>query len=310
VGEAMSDVLTPLIVGAMSDVLIPLSWSVIRALDEEQKIVPGYYLFSGNICGRAYTNISLGLSLYPAFGIDIKRGLKMMSEVFGHMPEGMSIPVYLFSRLSLIKTMAPNIKRRIKKMIEAYKALPQHVKETPEWCRKMTAQIGQVQTEEELLTLWKNELWPYNTKALWVVLTGGRKVVIAFKLKEELTKLIGMEDTNTLLSNFRGNSALESLGPVVGISKIIKGEMSSEEYLMRYGHRGPHEFELSIPHPAEDANWLDKQIEEFKKSDVDAEQLLKRNRAQYEEAWKRFQERYPEKVQRIEKKLANTSMKF
>ena len=37
---------------AMTDVFTPLSWSVIRALDEEQMVVPGYYLFSGNICGR------------------------------------------------------------------------------------------------------------------------------------------------------------------------------------------------------------------------------------------------------------------
>jgi len=116
--------------------------------------------------------------------------------------------------------------------------------------------------------------------------------------------LVGKEDANTLLSNFRGNSSLESLGPVIGISKVLKGEMSREEYLIRYGHRGPHEFELSIPHPAEKTDWLEKQIEDFKKSDVDVERLLKKQRAQYEEAWKRLAERYPKKAKRIEKKLA------
>ncbi|MFC7439783.1 PEP/pyruvate-binding domain-containing protein [Laceyella putida] len=289
---------------AFSDVFTPLSWSVIRALDEEQKIIPGYYLFSGNICGRAYTNLSFALSLYPAFGLDIKRGFKAVSEVFGQIPTDMSVPIYPFSRLGLIKAMAPHMRHRLKRLLEAFKVLPQHVKETPEWCRKMTAHIRNVNSKEELLSLWKNELLPYNFKALWVALAGARKITILYKLKEELFKLVGTEDTNTLLSNFRGNAALESLGPVVGIAKIIKGEMSRGEYLMRYGHRGPHEFELSVPHPGEDADWLEKQIEEFKKSDVDVEGLLKKNHAQYEEAWKRFEARYPEKARRIGKKLA------
>ncbi|WP_302104767.1 PEP/pyruvate-binding domain-containing protein [Polycladomyces zharkentensis] len=136
---------------AFADVFTPLSWSIIRALDEEQTAIPGYYLVSGNICGRAYTNISLLLSVFPTFGIRIQRGLKMVSDVFGEMPEGINIPVYPFSRLGLIKAMAPRIKYRFKRMVEAAKSLSQHVKETPEWCRKMTAHIGKVKTKEELL---------------------------------------------------------------------------------------------------------------------------------------------------------------
>jgi len=43
----------------------------------------------------------------------------MVSDVFGEMPEGMNIPVYPFSRLGLIKAMAPRIKYRFKRMMEA-----------------------------------------------------------------------------------------------------------------------------------------------------------------------------------------------
>lgn len=63
---------------------------------------------------------------------------------------------------------------------------------------------------------------------------------------------------NALLSYLRGDVGLASLGPVLGIAQIIKGEMSREEYLQQYGHRGPHESELAIPHPGEDATWLEK----------------------------------------------------
>lgn len=47
---------------------------------------------------------------------------------------------------------------------------------------------------------------------------------------------------------------------------------------------GPHEFELSIPHPAEDVGWLERQIEEFIKANTDAEGLLEKQHSQYEAA--------------------------
>lgn len=100
---------------------------------------------------------------------------------------------------------------------------------------------------------------------------------------------------------------MASLGLVIGISKVIKGEMSREEYLMQYGHRGPHEYELSIPDPLEDADWLEKQIEESKKSNMDVEGLLKKQHAQYEAARMRFKERFPNKVKWLEKQMGKAA---
>ncbi|AVK47884.1 phosphoenolpyruvate synthase [Clostridium sp. MF28] len=292
---------------AMSDVFTPLSWSIIRALDEEQMTIPGYYLFSGNICGRAYTNISYALSLYPAFGKDIKSLIKTMSEVFGQMPEEIEIPIYPFSKLGLIKGMAPKLKHRLKNIIKASKEIPEHLNESPNLCRRMTETIKEVKTKEELIDLWKTEILPFNFKALWIALAGGRKMVIANKLKDELIKVAGIEDTNTLMSNFRGDSSLESLGPIIGISKIITGEMNREEYRMKYGHRGPHEFELSIPHPGEDETWLEKQIEEFKNSNTDVENLLNKQHDQYEEALRRLKENFPKEANNFEKKIVKVA---
>lgn len=292
---------------AMSDVFTPLSWSIIRALDEEQMTIPGYYLFSGNICGRAYTNISYALSLYPAFGKDIKSLIKTMSEVFGQMPEEIEIPIYPFSKLGLIKGMAPKLKHRLKNIIKASKEIPEHLNESPDLRRRMTETIKEVKTKEELIDLWKTEILPFNFKALWIALAGGRKMVIANKLKDELIKVAGIEDTNTLMSNFRGDSSLESLGPIIGISKIITGEMNREEYRMKYGHRGPHEFELSIPHPGEDETWLEKQIEEFKNSNTDVENLLNKQHDQYEEALRRLKENFPKEANNFEKKIVKVA---
>ncbi len=293
---------------AMADVFTPLSWSLIRALDEEQMAVPGYYLFSGNICGRMYSNVNMALSIYPAFGKDYKPVLKKMNDIFGQMPEGMNIPIYPFSGFELIKSMIPRVKKTLKKSKEAAQAMPNYLEETPVWCRTMKERIERAKTGEELLSLWNEELWPYNCKALWVGRFAPRKKLEGlFKLNDELPNLLGKEDANTLLSNLRGNSELESLGPVVGISKIIKGESNQEEYLTKYGHRGPHEFEISIPDPSEDKEWLEKQIEDFRKSNVDAEKLLKKQHIQYEKTLKKLEDQFPRKAKKIIRKIAEAS---
>jgi len=292
---------------AIPDVVTPLTWSLVRALDIESGFVPGYYLWSGNICGRIYSNISQRLSAITALYGSPKLGLKILGEVFGQIPEGLTIPVYPFSRMDVIKAMLPGIRYYLRKNREVSKSLAQYIHDTPDWCRRMKAAIKKINTKEELLNLWKHELEPYNTEAWWGLIVSGSKAVLALTLSKKLAKLVGTEDANTLLSNLRGNSELASLGPVIGISKVLKGEMSREQYFKQNGHRGPHEFELSIPDPSEDVNWLERQVKEFKESDTDADELLQKQHIQYEAARKRFVERFPNKVKWLERQMAKAS---
>lgn len=292
---------------AIPDVVTPLTWSLVRTLDIESGFVPGYYLWSGNICGRIYSNISQRLSAITALYGSPQLGLKMLGEVFGKIPEGLTLPVYPFTKMAVIKAMLPGIRYYLKKNREVSKSLSQSIQDTPDWCRRTKAAIQKTNTREELLNLWKHELEPYNTEAWWGLIVSGSKAVLALTLSKKLEKLVGSEDANTLLSNLRGNSELASLGPILGISKVLKGEMSHEEYFKQNGHRGPHEFELSIPDPSEDGNWLERQIKEFKESDTDADGLLEKQHIQYEEAWKRFEERFPNKVKWLENQMAKAS---
>jgi len=292
----------------MADVFTPLSWSVLRAIDEEQTVIPGYYLFSGNVCGRMYSNISLALSIYPALGKDYQPALKKMNEVFGAMPEKMEIPIYPYSGLKLVKAILPGIRKTSKKSREAMKAAPGYLKDASDWCRGMRERVRGAETGKELLNLWKEELWPRNCKAFWVNRFAPRKKLMAlFKLNQQLPKILNQEDATALLSNLRGSGGLESLGPVVGISKIVRGEMSREEYQMKYGHRGPHEFELSIPDPAEDDTWLEKQIKEFQESGVDTEELLKKQHARFESAFQKLEKQAPEKAKKMNRLIAEAS---
>jgi len=148
---------------------------------------------------------------------------------------------------------------------------------------------------------------PYNKEAWWVLILCASKAVLALTLSKKLKKLVGTEDANALLSNLRGDSELASLGPILGISKVLKGEMSREEYFFRYGHRSPHEFELSIPDPSEDAHWLERQIKEFEELDTNVDELLQKQRAKYEDAWARFVECFPNKVKWLEKQITKAS---
>lgn len=292
---------------AIPDVVTPLTWSIVRELDLETQVVPGYYLWSGNICGRIYSNISQRLAAIAALYGSSKFGMKVqneiLNEVFGQIPEGFTIPVYPFSRAELIRAMLPRIGYYLNMYRKTSKTLPQYLSETPDWCRRKADEIRKIRTREQLMTLWRSELEPYIKKASWFQIVTGAHAVIAMRLRRKLVKMVGTEEANALLSHLRGETELASLGPVVGLSKVVKGEMSREEYLLKYGHRGPHEFELSIPDPAEDVDWLEKQREALKESNTDAEKLLNRQQLQYEAARKRFAARYPNRVGWLEKQI-------
>ncbi len=293
---------------AIPDVVTPFTWSAVRALDIESGFIPHYYLWSGNICGRIYTNISQRISaIYALYGTNVKLARKILQEVFGQMPEGMTVPSFPFQRWGLIKVMAPRVKYYLKNYRKASKGMAEHLKITPDWCESMRERIKKASTREELLTLWKNEIMPYTIKAWWGLLVGGVNAVIALTLNKKLIDMVGSDDGNTLMSNLRGGSELASLGPVVGISKIMKGEMTKEDYLLKYGHRGPHEFELSIADPSEDQNWLNKQIEEYEKAGADVEGLLIKQHDQYESSLKSFRQRFPDKVKWLDKQIAKAS---
>lgn len=294
---------------AIPDVYPPFTWSIARQLDESLNFIPGYYVFSGNICGRPYMNISRRVSVISTvLGKDANSALKLLGDLYGQTPKEMRMPIYPFSRLAVIKVMLPIIMRTTKKSIEASRNLSQFLKETPDWCIEMRKGIKKIKTKKELLHLWKKELQPYFLEALSAASIAAIKLTNVTTLDKKLTELVGNEDANSLLSNLRGDSGLASLGPVVGISKVIRGEMSREEYLRKYGHRGPHEYELSIPDPLEDTDWLEKQIEEYKKSDIDVEGLLNKQHGEYEAARMRFKERHPNKVKWLEKRLAKASV--
>jgi phosphohistidine swiveling domain-containing protein len=174
----------------------------------------------------------------------------------------------------------------------------------------MRQQIETAQTETELAALWQEELKPYFYQSCWLL----RSIMLLYsdpeaKLRRILTRLVGQAETNLLLTNLAGSAGdLASLGPLQGLSQVARGALSREAYLERYGHRGQHEMELSLPTPNEDPTWIDRQLARFDRAPVDVDTLLARQRTEFEEAWARFEAKYPRRVPSIQPRLEQVAL--
>jgi phosphohistidine swiveling domain-containing protein len=287
---------------ARPDVMTPLTWSVSKTFYEENTFLPGYSM-AGNICGRFYANISVMVSMLLAIGKDMETALEDLGGLLGNVPAGLDVPVIPLARSTLIRALPTMIGLGIKEN-RGGKKVPAFLASNPSWCRRMEQCFKEASSGESLLSLWQAEFLPYFQDMVWIVGGGYKPFEDSIKLKHKLVELVGEADANALLSNLSTEGELMAcMGPVVGISKIKRGEMSREEYLQLYGHRGPREMELSAPRPAEDPTWLDRQIEEFGKSPVDVDTLLANRRTEFEAAWQRFEKRFPRQAQKMRRRV-------
>jgi pyruvate,water dikinase len=287
---------------ALPDVMTPFTWSLIRTLDMETQKMSGYYLWSGNICGRGYSNVSLIFSLMSKFGLKMSYSKKLVGNAFGNFPPNVEMPIYPLGMIELLKDLKLRGTQSFKRIQYAQKHKDEYLRQTRPWCEENLRRIAAAGDAHQLLELWSGEIRPFVSK-MWAIFLGGASDLTLVTLKDRLEKMVGIEDANCLLSNFRGENGLESLGPLVGIARVIKGELSRQEYLASYGHRSSHEFEMSIPYPVEDPQYLDQQIAEYQKSGVDVEMLLAKQHAQFAQAKERFIRRYPGKRKWLENNL-------
>lgn len=292
---------------AVPDVVTPYTWSLIRYLDEMTTFARGYYIWSGNICGRIYSNFGRRVSAYVALGVKEETAIKTSGTFFGALPEGIRFSAYPYTKVDVLTQIVPNILRFFRHIRRAAKTAEADVQNNPQLFAALQQKIKQCTSTEELLRMWKEEIEPYTVRYWWLQGYGGSRSLAVLTVKNALAKYVGEEEANTLLSHLGGNDGLASMGPVVGIGKVLRGEMDREEYLQQFGHRSPHELELSMPDPAEEADWLAKQIESYRELNIDVRNLLEKQRQQYEAALERFKQQYPGKIRWLERQLVRAS---
>jgi len=266
--------------------------------------VDGYPL-AGIIGGRGYMNLSVQVSaIRPFFGGDSRKALRQVMAFWGDIPEDVDIPLVPISSWMWWTKVLPRLTRMGIKMARIRKRIPQFVAENPHRCAVMSQRIRKSENGAELAALWRDEIVPYSLYAFFLANAGAGAADLLNRLESELRELVGADDANALLSNLSSlSSQLESLGPVIGLGKVARGEMSRDAYLEAYGHRGENEVEYAWLRPLEDPTWLDRQLSEFAKAPVDTEALFARQRAAYSAAWERFCERHPRKVKAVRLRL-------
>ena len=293
---------------AITETMTPMTWSVLQFTLDDWVFLPGFSTV-GNIGGLPYINISIFASVFQALG----RSRKQLDEtlegtMYMQLPEGMEIPKIPLSRKEAFGSFL-YLLRIQSKQNRGRKHLPSYLANNPNWFKEMRARIQAEQSKKALANLWQDEIKGHIKEGVWTVMgTVFNSSEFMGKLKRELISLVGAEDANLLISNLSADGEfLASLGPSVGLAKVASGEVTREEHIEKFGHRGPHEFELSKPRPVEDPDWFNKQLTQYQKTPLDIQELFKKQQDAFNSAWRRFTSRYPSKAKDMLRRLKENS---
>lgn len=288
---------------AVSDVMTPLNWSIMRVAFEEISMLPGYNML-GNIGGRPYNNISVVVSTLRLARRNVEDFVNEYGggyEKFQKWIDEISLPLPKTAIFPVLRN-AVRVQVRYKK---ALKEADRFLSDNMRLCSDMKARVNEIKSAQELADFWRFELALYGMHAFYMVPASALHYSDCVgKLRRDLIRMVGQDDADALLSNVsRESELLASLGPTVGLWKVYRGEMSKDDYLKHYGHRGPHEGNLLAPEIMDENRWFEQQLESFSKAPVDVDELLANQQTKTEIAWERFRTRYPGKSKSVEKRI-------
>jgi pyruvate,water dikinase len=286
------------------EVVTPSTWSLWQRtfLSSEVAGIPGI----GNIGGRIYLNISLPYSLMMKLGRKPDEVVDLFDVLVSPLPSHAEIPAIPLSFGNLLKDLllkAIRISLRQRKLKRGYR---ETVEEMPKRCRQVRAEVERAQRKDHLASLWhEHQMLPlFNDLMLLLDAMTEDYRGHYLGLKKTLTKLIGASDASTLIATMGGGSQdLTSIRPIVGLAKVVSGEMSRQSFVREHGHRHPNENELAQPRPYEDGEWVDRRIHQFEKNPVSVEELLRRRQAEFDAAWGRFAASHPAKAKSLGRRI-------
>lgn len=299
VGEAVPSVMTP-ISWAMFDRYV----SLIKPLNR----VRGVRQF-GNIGGRLYMNLSLmtmGGTKLEALG----------EQATGQLPEDLEIPPLPESRGRFILRAFPVILRGVLPMLAYVRRPKEKLARASERLAAARQGIRAAETPAALAGSWDSHVHPaqvYTTRAFWGSMVQGGLALVTFRpwLRKHG---VSETDINALCSGAgdspEADGPLASLGPIVGLAQLARGEIDRETLAEKWGHRCPDEFELSVARPAEDPHWLERQLAGMGEAVTQVDDLLERQRAARVEARERFMERHPDKSGQLRRRMAGSARAF
>ena len=295
---------------AIPDVMTPATWSMVQVFLSDAMAtasVPPYRGW-GRIGGRIYLNVSVMKSLSGAAGVGERRFRSLTAEVFGQLPDDLEIPPVPAGRLTILRAIGPMAVHVLSEARRDAKVLDAYLAAHPALCDRRRAEIDRVEDPWALAELWTDTLNPEFDRVSWMLSAATRSSGASFvTTRMRLQRLLGDAGANALTSGLGGGQAgqLASLGLLDGLDQLARGEIDRDTFNRRYGHRGPHEFEISLPRPAEDPDWIDAQLaqREAGRGPAYAEMLATQQRKR-DDAWAELERRHPWQAKVLHHQLA------
>jgi phosphohistidine swiveling domain-containing protein len=290
---------------ALPDVMTPATWSFIELFMSRMIFPPSVrdYRGFGRIGGRFYANVSVSMALDALVGISPRRFVAYFGPVLGRLPPLDEIPRAHLPRWKASRLMVPTTFAMLRRVNANAKRLPQFLVDSPARCDRLRAEIEQTADPAALAGLWPARLRPLLVEAAdMLTAAGSADGTTLVSTPGKLAALVGEADAALLLSGQQADegASLASLGPVVGLARLARGEIDRNAFVREYGHRGAHEVELSIARPAEDPAWPDDQLAALHGADPDvprdADALLARQQEARAAAWERLARSEPSKA--------------
>jgi pyruvate,water dikinase len=287
---------------ALSIVMTPFTSSVICSFYDELNVLPGYAT-AGNIGGRAYQNGTVMYSALKAIGKKPEELSQEMSLGDANEFAKLRLPTLNLPRTTIFYILRNGVRIWAKEKA-ALRKLPKFLHENPAWFAAMRQQVEKAKKNEELIQLW-DEILAYSLQCFWMMVsTAWEYAGLVVGLRRQLAPDMSTEDINALLNIAHTEpEQLASLGPVLGLAKVARGELDRQAYLERYGHRGPYETEFAAPRPAEDPTWLDQQLAALTESTADVRAMLAIQHAAFDDAWERYRRRRLDRAEEMRQQL-------
>jgi rifampicin phosphotransferase len=292
---------------AIPDVMTPVTWSMVQVFLTDAMATASIppYVGYGRIGGRIYLNVSVMRTLSSAVGVNEERYRTLTEEVFGKLPDDLEIPPVNVHRLEVIRAVLPMGLHVLREARHDVKLLDAYLTAHPALCDHRRAEIAAVARPLELADLWTNVLSPEFHRVSWMLSAATRSSGASFiTTRMRLQRLVGDAAANALTAGLGAQAGqLASLGLLDGLDQLAAGEIDRDIFNRRYGHRGPHEFELSVPRPGEDSMWVDRQLAERAETATSYRDLLAAQEQKRSEAWAELEQRHPVQATMLHRQL-------
>ena len=282
---------------AIPDVMTPATWSMVQVFLTDAMATASIppYVGYGRIGGRIYLNLSVLVTLSGAVGVNQQSYRSLTEEVFGRLPDDLEIPPVKARRRDIIRAVLPMALHVIGEARRDARRLDDYLAEHPALCDRRRADIAAVDSPVELADLWIEVLSPEFHRVSWMLSAATRSSGASFiTTRKRLQSLVGDAAANALTAGLGAQAGqLASLGLLEGLEQLAAGEIDRDTFNRRYGHRGPHEFEISLPRSGEDPHWIDTQLAARATGATSYRVMLGLQEQNRHEAWLQLEQRHP-----------------